>query len=90
MVAYKESNTDQYQESQELEDNVKNHFITLTDLKPQTTYKVIAISKDVAGNLGKSEEYVILTPKQKRTFLQIILENIQQIFEPFARLFGSE
>lgn len=86
-IKYKESNSDTYIDSTELIDVVKNHFITLPDLKPQTTYKMIAVSKDKSDNIAQSEEFVILTPKQKRTFLQIILENIQQIFEPFSKLF---
>jgi hypothetical protein len=89
LIKYKESNNDSYTESPELTDLVKNHFLTLPDLKPSTTYKMIAISKDKSGNIGQSEEFVILTPKQKRTFLQIILENIQSIFAPFAKLFNG-
>ena len=85
-IKYKESNSDTYIDSAELTDKVKNHFVTLPDLKPQTTYKMIAVSNDKSENIGLSEEFVILTPKQKRTFLQIILENIQQIFEPFSKL----
>jgi len=88
-VKFKESNVEQYSESAELPDLVENHFVTLPDLKPQTTYKMISVSKDKTGNVGQSEEYILLTPKQKRTFLQIILENIQQIFEPFSKLFNE-
>lgn len=88
-IKYKESNAESYIESSEIPDLVKNHFVTLPDLKPQTTYKMIAVSKDKTANLGQSEEFVILTPKQKRTFLQIILENIQSIFEPFSKLFNG-
>lgn len=89
LVKFKESNTEDYVDSDELPDMVGNHFVTLPDMKPQTTYKMITVSRDKAGNYGQSEEFIILTPKQKRTFLQIILENIQQIFEPFGKLFNS-
>ncbi|OQB05311.1 MAG: hypothetical protein BWY19_01102 [bacterium ADurb.Bin212] len=86
-VKYKENGSDEFIVSEEVPDLVKNHFLVIPDLNPQTTYKIVAVSSDSAGNQGVSEEFVVLTPKQKRTFLQIIIENIQQIFEPFGRLF---
>lgn len=70
------------------EDIVTNHVETISNLKPQTTYRIVLISTDLAGNVGKSEEYIILTPKQKRTFFQIILDNIQEIFKPFSSIFS--
>jgi len=80
---------DEKREVKNDDDLTKNHYVSASDLLPQTTYRIVAISVDKAGNIGRSEEYVILTPKQKRTFFQIILENIQQIFEPFAKLFNG-
>ena len=69
-------------------DMVTNHVETISSLKPQTTYRIVLLSTDGAGNLGQSEEYIILTPKQKRTFFQIILDNIQELFKPFSNLFS--
>lgn len=70
------------------EDMVSNHVETISNLRPQTTYRIVLLSTDAAGNLGQSEEYIILTPKQKRTFFQIILDNIQELFKPFSDLFS--
>jgi len=69
-------------------DMVTNHIETVSNLKPQTTYRLVILSIDAAGNVGQSDEYIILTPKQKRTFFQIILDNIQELFKPFSDLFS--
>lgn len=69
-------------------DMVANHVETIASLKPQTTYRIILLSADAAGNVGQSDEYIILTPKQKKTFFQIILDNISELFKPFSNLFS--
>jgi hypothetical protein len=69
-------------------DVVTNHVETISNLKPQTTYRIVLQSTDAAGNVGNSEEYIILTPKQKKTFFQIILDNITEIFKPFSEFFS--
>lgn len=89
-VKFREGSSDQeeYKTTTLGVDMVANHVETISNLKPQTTYRVVLLSTDLAGNVGQSEEFIILTPKQKRTFFQIILDNIAELFKPFSALFS--
>lgn len=89
-VRYREGSSDspEYSTTTVNTDMVANHVETVSNLKPQTTYRVVLTSADAVGNIGQSEEYIILTPKQKRTFFQLILDNIAELFKPFSALFS--
>lgn len=71
------------------EEKVKNHVVTLSDLQQQTTYALRVVSRDASGNVSESEEFVILTPKQKRSFFQIVLDNLEKVFAPFSKAFNQ-
>lgn len=56
------------------------HIVVVTKFKPGTVYKYWVESKDLAGNSGKSETFSILTPQEKETIIDIIINNFQAVF----------
>lgn len=56
------------------------HIVVVTKFKPGTVYKYWVESKDLAGNSGKSETFSILTPQEKETIVDIIINNFQSVF----------
>ncbi len=56
------------------------HIVVVTKFKPGTVYKYWVESKDLAGNLGKSEQFSVLTPQEKQTIVDIIINNFQSVF----------
>jgi hypothetical protein len=56
------------------------HIVVVTKFKPGTVYKYWVESKDLAGNIGKSEIFSILTPQEKETIVDIIINNFQSVF----------
>ena len=56
------------------------HIVVVTKFKPGTVYKYWVESKDLAGNAGKSEVFSILTPQEKETIVDIIINNFQSVF----------
>jgi len=66
---------------------VTNHLVTISGLKPQTAYRLVVVSSDLAANISVSEPYLVLTQRQRKTLLQIILDNLQEVFRPFVRIF---
>jgi phosphodiesterase/alkaline phosphatase D-like protein len=59
---------------------VKNHTVVVTKFRPMTVYKFHVESADIAGNLAKSNDFLILTPQQKASVLDIIISNFEQVF----------
>jgi hypothetical protein len=58
----------------------KNHVAVLTTFKPGTMYSYQVSAKDQANNVGKSKEYITLTPQVKENVIELILKNFQDIF----------
>ncbi len=56
------------------------HIVVVTKFKPGTVYKYWVESKDLAGNMAKSEVFSILTPQEKETIIDIIINNFQSVF----------
>lgn len=56
------------------------HIVVVTKFKPGTVYKYWVESRDLAGNIGKSEIFSILTPQEKETIIDIIINNFQSVF----------
>jgi hypothetical protein len=54
--------------------------VVVTKFKPGTVYKYWVESRDLAGNIGKSEIFSILTPQEKETIIDIIINNFQSVF----------
>lgn len=56
------------------------HIVVVTKFKPGTVYKYWVESKDLGENVSKSEEFSILTPQEKQTIVDIIINNFQSVF----------
>ena len=56
------------------------HYVILTGLKPSATYHIKAISSDPSKNTGESKLYTLLTPKKRRSLLQLIAEKLEETF----------
>jgi len=56
------------------------HIAVLTSFKPGTVYYFKVKSVDQAGNETVSEDYALLTPKQKENIVQVIVSNFEDIF----------
>ena len=57
-----------------------SHYVVLQDLRPSATYHIKAISKDPQENEAASQAYTILTPKKRRSLIQLIAEKLEETF----------
>ena len=57
-----------------------HHTIVLTNFQPSTVYRYWVESTDRAGNTAKSENFILLTPQQKATIIDVIMKNFEQVF----------
>jgi hypothetical protein len=76
------SKDDSYWPSETLLDNnfTRRHLVVMTDFKPGEIYQFQVESTDPNGNKVRSQTYTILTPKQKDSVFQVIMNNIEQTF----------
>jgi len=49
-------------------------------LKPGGVYRIKVISEDIAGQVSTSKATAILTPKQSESVTQLIIKNVEDIF----------
>ena len=61
-------------------DLVTSHVVITTSFKPATVYRFRVESMDVFQDRTVSKDYTLLTPREKRTVLDLIIENFSQIF----------
>lgn len=59
---------------------VVSHTVVITKFRPMTVYKFHVESADASGNASKSNDFLILTPQQKASVLDIIIGNFEQVF----------
>lgn len=57
-----------------------NHSVTIPGLTPAKIYHLRAVSKDKGGNVGSSQDTVIVTPRSTKDALNIVIENLTQTF----------
>jgi len=57
-----------------------NHTVVITDLKTDTSYRLRIQSADKAGNSGFSQDFAVLTPRENKSIIMMIIENLQKIF----------
>ncbi|MDX1535436.1 MAG: fibronectin type III domain-containing protein [Candidatus Spechtbacterales bacterium] len=62
------------------ENYVEKHVQILVSFRPSTVYQFWAECEDRAGNEEKSEFYVLFTPQQEKSIIDIILENFEGAF----------
>jgi hypothetical protein len=56
------------------------HTVVITKFRPATVYKFHVESTDASGNTSKSNDFLILTPQQKASVLDVIIGNFEQVF----------
>ncbi len=59
---------------------VKKHVAVITKFSPGTVYRFKIESADSAGNNSISNVFTVLTPRQKETVFQVIMNNFQDVF----------
>lgn len=57
-----------------------NHLVIISGLTPSKVYHLRAISKDKAGNDGRSIDTVTITPKATENALNLVITNLQEAF----------
>jgi len=58
----------------------QSHIIVLTDFKPSTTYHLMVVSKDGSGNIGNSKDYTVITSRQEKSLLQLVIRTLEDTF----------
>jgi hypothetical protein len=56
------------------------HVIVVTNFQPATVYKYWATCTDADGNTTSSEDFVLLTPEQQKSIIDIIIDNFKGTF----------
>ncbi|PLX27606.1 hypothetical protein C0581_03340 [Candidatus Parcubacteria bacterium] len=67
----------------------KNHIIVITNFDPGSVYQFQVESVDISGNAARSKTYTILTPRQKESVLQVIMNNMEDTFSWVSKLKGD-
>ena len=58
----------------------KKHVVVISTLKQGMVYLFSVQSEDSSNNIADSKNYVLLTPQQTKTVVQVIIENFEQTF----------
>lgn len=88
-VVYAQGTDTSYGQSTQEDTNLStNHVVTITNLTPSKIYHLQAVSKDKAGNVGKSFDTVVVTPKSTKAALNLVIENLSKTFG-FLKGFSS-
>lgn len=66
-------------EPEEIEYNT-THVEVITDFAPATVYQFWLDCEDEAGNSARSEDFVLFTPIQEKSIIDLILENFEATF----------
>ena len=56
------------------------HVVVMTSFEPATVYKYWVTCTDVDGNSTSSEDFVLLTPQQQKSIVDLILDNFKGTF----------
>ena len=56
------------------------HVDVVTNFQPATVYKYWVTCTDVDGNTTSSEDFVLLTPQQQKSIVDIIIDNFKSTF----------
>ena len=71
----------EYQQSTEAEVGLtKQHTVVIHNLQPTTSYHLQIVSKDKAGNQSTSGDLIAVTPAISESALDVVLQNLQDVF----------
>jgi len=62
------------------EELVFNHTLVIADLAPAKQYSFQIVSTDQAGNVARSDALSLLTSTRRRSFLQLVIEELERTF----------
>lgn len=65
---------------------VKRHVIVITDFEPGSVYQFQVESVDSSGNATRSRTFTLLSPRQKESVFQVIMNNIEETFSWVGQL----
>jgi len=57
-----------------------NHLVIISNLTPSKVYHLRAISRDKAGNIGRSVDVVSITPKATESASELVIQNLKEVF----------
>jgi hypothetical protein len=57
-----------------------SHVQVVLEFAPSSPYKFWVECKDLTGNKGRSEDFVLFTPNKEKSIIDIIMENFQGTF----------
>jgi len=85
-IEYGEGTGTSYPQKTQLDNNLTlNHIVIISGLSPSKVYHLRVLSKDKAGNEGKSIDTVTITPKSTDNALNLVITNLQEIFGVLGR-----
>jgi hypothetical protein len=58
----------------------ERHVEVIVDFAPATAYQFWLNCRDIAGNSAQSEDFVLFTPIQEKSIIDLILENFESTF----------
>ncbi len=76
--------------SQEDTNLTLNHCVTIPGLQGSRIYHLRAVSKDKSGNIGKSFDTVIVTPKITEDALSLVMSNLSKTFGFLKNIGGKK
>jgi len=80
-VEFGEGTNGNYSQKTQEETTLKqNHLVVISDLTPSKVYSIRALSRDKAGNIGKSSGNNTLTPKAVDSALDIVITILSDAF----------
>ena len=80
-VEYGEGSGSTYsQKTQEDTSLSMHHIVVISELTPSKVYHLRVLAKDKAGNLTKSIDKVVITPKATESALDLVITNLSEVF----------
>lgn len=58
----------------------RDHIVITTAFAPGQVYKYRVVSTDLAGNTSESQDFTLLTPKPKESVVDLIVNNVEEMF----------
>lgn len=76
-------------ETEENAELVRDHVVVISGLEPSNTYHFRVVSRDKAGNTSVSNSYSVLTSRNRQSFTQLVISNLEEVFAWIPRVVGS-
>jgi hypothetical protein len=67
----------------------QNHVVIISDLKPSAPYHFRVVSRDAAGNTGKSGDNSVLTQQASESIIDLIIKSLQSTIGWIFSAFGG-